>query len=116
MTVSDYSKRQFVFNLKSIGNGCGLNETTKDFPLLYFPAPDVSAISSGEYDAFTYSTCVKSCPSNDTSTPVECKEPAFFVTESENFKNCQYYPYATTFLGVTDYGDPFRYNTVEGNS
>lgn len=24
------------------GNGCGYSETTKDFPYLYWPAPDIS--------------------------------------------------------------------------
>ena len=52
----------------SIGNGCGLNDTTKDFPLLYFPGVEISDF----YDALKYSTCVKSCPTADETTPVEC--------------------------------------------
>ena len=97
--VSTHSNLNFVINLNTLENGCGLNETTKDFPLLYFPAPDVSSISSGEYDAFTYSTCVKSCPTNDTKTPVECHEPTFFITQGDKFKDCQYYPEAYTVFG-----------------
>ena len=61
----------------NLGNGCGLNETTKDFPYLYFPAVNVS-FSSGNYDVFKYAMCVKSCPKN-SSDPVLCKEPKFFA-------------------------------------
>ena len=85
--VSFISNLMGILNL-FLGNGCGLNTTTKDYPLLYFPAPDVSAISSGTYDAFTYSTCVKSCPNSVWANPVECKEPSFFVTKKESFKDC----------------------------
>ena len=47
-----------TFNL---GNGCGLNEPTKDYPYLYWPAVEISDF----YDALKRSTCVKECPSAD---------------------------------------------------
>ena len=95
-----------------LGNGCGYNTTTKDYPYLYFPAPDISAISSDYYQAFKYSMCVKSCPSSDTSEPVLCKEPSFF-NSNVKFKNCTYYPSAYTSGSTTYYGDPFRYGSVK---
>lgn len=61
-----------------IGNGCGYNASTKDYPYLYFPGPDISNISSDPLEAFKYSVCVKSCPSGNSNTTVLCKEPSFF--------------------------------------
>lgn len=70
-----------------LGNGCGYNATTKDYGYLYWPAPDVSAISSDYYQAFKYSMCVKSCPSSSKTDVVTCKEPSFFGSNVK-FKNC----------------------------
>ena len=58
------------------GNGCGYNETTKDYPYLYWPAPNLKGVNmssknpSDYMQIFKYSTCVKSCPSGDASTQV----------------------------------------------
>lgn len=68
-------------------NGCGYNETTKDYPYLYFPAPDISNFTSDPLSAFKYSTCVKSCPTANSSIPVLCKEPSFF-SELDKFYAC----------------------------
>ena len=72
-----------------IGNGCGYSESieTIDYPYLYWPAPDISALSSNPTEAFKYAVCVKSCPVADAINPVTCKEPSFFVN-NENFKEC----------------------------
>ena len=96
------------------GNGCGYNVTTMDYPLLYFPAINVTALSANPLDAFKYSTCVKSCPRNNTDTVV-CKPPTFFTSKASYFKECQYYPEAYTTNGVTYYGSAFRYDTISRN-
>lgn len=70
-----------------IGNGCGFNVTTKDYPYLYWPAPDISAVSSDTLQAFRYSMCVKECPTANATEPVECKEPSFYTTNYK-FENC----------------------------
>jgi hypothetical protein len=100
--------------LTALGNGCGYNTTTKDYPYLYFPAPDISAVSSDVYQAFRYSMCVKSCPSSNSSEKVDCKEPSFFGS-TVKFKNCTYYPSAYTSGSTTYYGSAFRYGTNKGN-
>ena len=96
-----------------LGNGCGYNTTTKDYPYLYWPAPDVSALESGvtvnsALQAFKYSMCVKSCPKNVSSVAVQCKMPTKYFIDSGKFANCQYYPYA--YDGYL--GEPFRYDTA----
>ena len=58
-----------------------------DYPYLYWPAPDISAISSQPLQAFKYAVCVKECPSSDELKPVLCKEPSFF-NNSKNWKMC----------------------------
>lgn len=79
LTTWDYDGKfiPFLFyNLNSkLGNGCGLNATTKDFPYLYFPGVEIE----DTYEALKYSTCVKSCPTSDETIPVLCHEPSFFV-------------------------------------
>jgi len=92
-----------------IENGCGYNTTTKDYPYLYWPAPDYS--SSDVYQAFKYSMCVKECPTSNASTPVLCKEPKFFQENSLKFSSCQYYASAYSSNGIVYKGDPFRYGT-----
>lgn len=85
LTAWDNDGKYKLNLILSIGNGCGYNETTKDYPLLYWPAPDVSAISDVPLEAFKYSTCVKECPTNESE--VLCKEPSFFTTE-DKFSDC----------------------------
>jgi hypothetical protein len=100
--------REYSIILTTLGNGCGYNSTTLDYPYLYWPAPDISALESGdELGAFKYAMCVKSCPSNDTSTAVLCKQPSKYFNQTSKFKDCMYYPYNFT--------SPLRYNTVAGN-
>lgn len=45
------------------GNGCGYNDTTLDYPYLYFVAPDYTNLRD---DAFKTAVCVKSCPTSDS--------------------------------------------------
>lgn len=57
LTTWDYDK-----------NGCGYNQSTIDYPYLFFVAPDVSnmtALSTDPLKAFKYTTCVKTCPTGD---------------------------------------------------
>jgi hypothetical protein len=102
--------RKLILNL-FIGNGCGYSNETIDYPYIYWPAPDVTALTSQPTEAFKYAVCVKSCPNADAIYPVDCKQPTFFETGAK-FKDCQYYPTAYD-LGITKYwGDPLRYNTT----
>jgi hypothetical protein len=81
-----------------IGNGCGYNQTTQSYPLLYFPAPNMnvnySSTNPADYLAILkYATCVKECPSSNKDTPVYCKQPANFNKWNPGyFKDCVYYP------------------------
>lgn len=71
------------------GYGCGMNETTKDYPFLYFPLIDVQAASAANPSInsiakiLQYATCVKQCPSADKSTPVLCKPPNFMTSNTQ---------------------------------
>ena len=74
----------------SDGNGCGYDKVTKDYPFLYFPSIDATklqeaaersgtAFDKGEdgtsinpSEVLKYTACVKSCPSEVLSEPVEC--------------------------------------------
>lgn len=93
-------------------NGCGMNETTKDFPYLYFPFVDLeaaqkvspSAASIG--DVLAFATCVKKCPGSSDSIPVECKAPSYMTQQPDKFKDCAYY------MGGVTLGKPFRYETA----
>lgn len=111
LTTWDYDCNLILFD-EYLENGCGFNTTTKDYPYLYFPGPDISNISTDPLQAFKYSMCVSECPTS-TST-VLCKEPSFFVN-SVKFENCTYYPFAYTYSNKsTYYGPPLRYGTDLG--
>jgi hypothetical protein len=56
-TPWDSDGNPFKTNLK-IANGCGYNTSTLNYPYLYFPAPDVSALTSDPLKAFSYAVCV----------------------------------------------------------
>ena len=94
------------------GNGCGMNETTKEYPYLYFPIIDLEAAKSFQPTAadlsavLGFATCVKSCPDAATSQPVVCSAPKFMTDNTKQFKNCEYY------IGETEFGQPFRYETT----
>jgi hypothetical protein len=68
-------------------NGCGLSPDTIDYPMLYWPQrppTDVIAdLQKGDYSTaltiLNYGVCVKTCPTGDTSTPVECKTTTFMA-------------------------------------
>lgn len=78
LTSWDADGKHIRLLIKPLGNGCGYNTTTKAYPYLYWPAPDISSLSSNPLEAFKYATCVSECPTNSTDTPVLCKEPSFF--------------------------------------
>mmetsp|Transcript_48467 Transcript_48467/g.65806 ORF Transcript_48467/g.65806 Transcript_48467/m.65806 type:complete len:655 (-) Transcript_48467:96-2060(-) len=98
------------------GNGCGYSEATKDYPYLYWPAPDPSAFdnavdfSSGfDYTSlgvdqlnalFKYGTCVKECPSTTTAA-IECMPPSFINANPTYWdSSCQYYPAGKNFQAL----------------
>lgn len=81
-------------------NGCGFNETTKDYPYLYWPEPpsaDIKdAITSFDVSAalsmLNYGTCVKACPRAD-DTPIECSLTEYMLGEQGNdgkFDGCTF--------------------------
>lgn len=104
--VSAFARDDF-----EIGNGCGYNTTTKDFPYLYWPAPNFNINTSStnyqDYMAvFKYSACVRECPSGDNKTLVQCIQPKTFEASApKKFANCEYYPAGTS------YNYKFRYET-----
>jgi len=68
------------------GNGCGYNETTKDYPYLYYPIVDPKSLSNADPSAdpagavsqvLAFGVCVKKCP--DISETVDCV-PATYMT------------------------------------
>ena len=90
----------------SIANGCGYSNKTKDYPYLYFPAPELSALASkNPLNAFKLSMCVKSCPKDD-STAIQCFVNSAMTNMSTKFSGCQYYSGISTTLGKK-----FRYDT-----
>lgn len=76
-------------------NGCGYSDDTIDYPMLYWPqAPDtqlINDVKSGNYMSvlglLNKGVCVKSCPSGDSSEPVECK-PTTSMNADNRYKNC----------------------------
>jgi hypothetical protein len=66
----------------SDGLGCGLNTTTKDYPVLYWPeVPGIGSLNStlsGNYSAIfqtlNHGVCVKECPTKDSK--IECRVTA----------------------------------------
>jgi hypothetical protein len=86
-----------IVKIRYIGNGCGYSAATKDYPYLYWPAPNLNINTSsknpGDYMAvFKYSTCVKTCPSADNTTQVQCLQPKIFnVDQPGKFINCTFY-------------------------
>lgn len=75
------------------GLACGINETVKDYPFLYWPEiPGESVIkqvTAGEFgEAFkllNQGVCVKECP-NDKDKPVECVQTKW-TTDEKNKDN-----------------------------
>jgi len=102
------------------GNGCGYNETTKDYPYLYFPALDTSGaqsavssaqsgnaggVSTGIMETLKYSTCVKECPL--ATGPVNCYKPTFMSNNAAKYLDCVYY-----YGGTSVTSSAFRYETA----
>ena len=52
----------------SDGNGCGYNATTKDYPLLYFPAPSMSGLKSLGKVAASGASAASSAANGNTNT------------------------------------------------
>ena len=86
---------KLIIGWDSMGNGCGYNETTKDYPMLYFPAtPSNDALVSLEtgnftklLDVFNAGVCVSACPTNNIVDPVLCK-PTDNMNKDWHYKNC----------------------------
>lgn len=82
--------------------GCGYSAETKDYPYLYWPAPnleiDTKSTDPKEYmKIFKYSTCVKECPSAKVTSQVLCLQPKKFETDKPGkFSKCVYYPLGTS--------------------
>jgi hypothetical protein len=98
------------------GKGCGYSPETKDYPYLYFPAPNLkintSSTNPGDYMAiFKYSSCVRECPTADNKTQVLCKTPDLFNRDQPGkFINCTFYAGAGIIKGQT--GPGLRYATT----
>ena len=66
-------------------NACGSSAPTKDYPLLYFPTIDLESVKEASSDPnldklsdiLKFGTCVKTCPSDDKNSKVECKPPKY---------------------------------------
>ena len=95
------------------GLGCGWNETTKDYPYVYWPIVDLEAAQSLDPE-FTdimnilgRSTCVKECPTAELADPVQCVEPDFMTSPEgrEYYLDCMFYvnsvPYTELELNQT---------------
>jgi hypothetical protein len=96
--------------------GCGLNETTKDYPALYWPElPGQSTLDEVKAGNFTSTlkllksgVCVKECPVSDKSVPIDCHPTTWMnTTNAKKYNGCDYYP-AGVSTGVT-----FRYATKQ---
>lgn len=53
-----------------------------------------------------FGACVKECPRADSET-VQCKPTSKMIKDPEYYKDCVYY------VGKTQYGKPFRFNSTE---
>lgn len=102
----------------SDGNGCGFNQTTKSFPMLYWPAsPGVEVVTSLQkgdmsklFALFNSGVCVLKCP--EATGDVLCS-PTAKMTADPTYANCQYYPLSVKTGSITTrVGAPFRYNSV----
>lgn len=83
-------------------NGCGYSPQTINYPYLYFPAfptkDQIESISDGDYDTvmemLNNGVCVSSCPTSNTSIPVDCYNTNETNTNIK-YLNCSHYPLAT---------------------
>ena len=99
------------------GKGCGYSPETKDYPYLYFVAPNMNFNASSKdpkelLKVFKYAACVKECPTADNRTEVLCRLPELFNKDLPGkFINCTYYPGAGFIKGQT--GPGVRYATTQ---
>ena len=114
-------------------NGCGYSDATKDYPYLYWPEPPSADIKdavmsldiSKALAMLNYGTCVKTCPTSDKNTPVDCKLTTYMVSKSQ-YDGCQYNiddTYLSNWgIDITEYTKnlpagttqyPYRYNTKQ---
>jgi hypothetical protein len=96
------------------GNGCGYNVTTKEYPYLYYPTIDPSAMANASQSIdpkgaasqmLSFGTCVKECPKEDGT--VQCLPPKYMSRQSAFYKDCVFSPIEYKYGG----GYPFRYET-----
>lgn len=109
----------------SDGNGCGWNETTKDYPYLYFPkAPDsttLTQLKGGKFEdamkIFNEGVCVKECPKEDGE--VLCKQTS--IMKNNKFYNGCVFQVTKNYLesggasgapSSTNLAVDFRYETT----
>ena len=94
--------------------GCGLNETTLEYPALYWPEmPGQGALESikvgnfsGIWSVLNKGVCVKECPGANSTVPIDCKPTSYMISQSKSYVGCQYY-----FDGTTTKLLPLRYPT-----
>jgi hypothetical protein len=99
----------------SDGMGCGYNETTKDYPALYWAElPDQQVINNvlaGNFSSvltiLNKGVCVKECPGVDKSVPVDCHPTSYMMKNTKYYSGCNYYP------GGVSSGYTFRYATTQ---
>jgi hypothetical protein len=81
--------------------GCGLNDTVKDYPALYWPQlPDLTILEDLKMGKFNSTlellktgVCVKECPGQNKSEPIDCMPTTFMnTTNAKRYKGCDYYP------------------------
>lgn len=92
--------------------GCGVNTTTKDYPVLYWPeipgSSAVSEVSAGNFSSVVKllksGVCVKECPTGNST--IDCSPTTWMTSIHKNYySGCKYYP-AGVSTGVT-----FQYPT-----
>jgi hypothetical protein len=74
------------------GNGCGYNETTLDYPYLYYPIVDPKSLAKADPSAdpagavsqvLAFGVCVKKCP--DISESVDCVPATYMTNQAANY-------------------------------
>ena len=86
--------QKLVIGWDSDANGCGFSETTKSYPLLYWPMmPDqqmVNQIQTGNYTEaiklLNFGTCVRECPA-ETKDTVDCKA-TLHMKSNDKYRSC----------------------------
>jgi hypothetical protein len=79
------------------GNGCGYNETTKDYPYLYYPVIDPASLAAADPTAdptgavsqvLAFGICVSECPKQGEDA--DCVKPTFITNQANHYVGCVY--------------------------